>query len=579
MKFSFVSEVFQIIENESSRLAITQLLADLLKKSTATEAKIICNISLGQLHPPYVGTQFKMAEKGVIKAIAKFLNEPNSNISASVKNFGDVGLVLAEYTWQRKNDLTVPEVYEKLVDIEKISGIGSQEQKTDKLLELLKELDAISAKYVVRIILGKLRLGFSDMTIVDALSWMVAGDKSLRRIIEHAYNICADIGLIAHDLKEYGIDAIERMKIHIGIPIIPAAAERLPTAHAIMDKIGPLVMAQSKIDGFRLQIHIDNTESEKKIHFFSRNMQDMTGMFPDLVEAFKKFDVKQIICEGEAVAFNQHTGTFLPFQETVKRKRKYGITEAAQEFPLQLFIFDVLYLNGQSLLDVGHEKRRDAVLRVFGQSENPIIRVIEEKVITSSKELLDFFNHNIAAGLEGIVVKRPDAIYQPGKRNFNWIKLKRQEEGHLDDTLDCVILGYYTGHGKRAKFGIGAFLVGVYNKKNDCFETIAKIGTGLKDNDWVELKQKCESLVVNHKPNNVVCSKDLYPDFWVQPEIVVLVRADEITRSPAHTAAKTGDTEGYALRFPRFMGYRPDKSAFEATTASEIVHMFKDQYA
>ena len=574
-----MSETFQSIEQESSRLAMTQLLADLLRQATPSEAAIICNISLGQLHPPYIGTQFNMAQKGVVRAIAKFLGESESTVLSNAKKLGDVGLVLGQYSWQSDDELTVHQVYSALEEIEKAAGIGSQEAKIDRLFQLLKQLDPISAKYIARIILGKLRLGFSDMTVVDALSWMVAGDKSLRPIIEHAYNICADIGLIASDLKEHGIEAFEKMKIHIGIPIIPAAAERLPTAQAIMEKIGPKVIAQPKIDGFRLQIHIDNTGKKPVLHFFSRNMQDMTGMFPDLVEAFETFKLQQVICEGEAIAYDPNTGTFLPFQETVKRKRKHGIEEAAQEFPLQVFIFDVLYLNGKPLLDVGHEERRQKTVEVFGQTENPIVRVIEEKMITSSQELLDYFNHNIAAGLEGVVVKRPDAIYQPGKRNFNWIKLKRQEEGHLEDTLDCVILGYYAGSGKRAKFGIGAFLVGAYNKREDRFETIAKIGTGLKDHDWIDLKKKCDELAIAHKPVNVECSKEIYPDVWVEPEIVCLIRADEITKSPAHMAGKTEKTEGYALRFPRFMGYRPDKSAFEATTVAEIEQMFKNQYA
>src|SRR5690606_31045853 len=183
-----------------------------------------------------------------------------------------------------------------------------------------------------------------------------------------------------------------------------------------------------------------------------------------------------------------------------------------------------------------------------------------------------------AIGLEGLVVKRPNARYEPGKRNFNWIKLKRQEEGHLEDTLDCVILGYYPGSGKRAEFGIGAFLVGVYNKSHDSFQTVAKIGTGLKDDEWKDLKKRCDAIVVDHKPVNVECSKELAPDVWVFPEIICMIRADEITKSPLHTAGKSKKTLGYALRFPRFMGYRPDKEVYDATTAHEIERLYEDQF-
>jgi len=196
----------------------------------------------------------------------------------------------------------------------------------------------------------------------------------------------------------------------------------------------------------------------------------------------------------------------------------------------------------------------------------------------SAQELEAYFNATITHGLEGLVVKRDDAVYQPGKRNFNWIKLKRQESGSLDDTIDCVVLGYYMGHGKRATFGIGAFLVGVYNEKADCFETVAKIGTGLTDGEWKDLKKSCDALIREHKPSNIVCAKELYPDVWCYPEIVVLVRADEITLSPLHSAGKTDENLGYALRFPRIMGYRPDKKAVEATTVKEITSMFHVQF-
>ena len=517
-----------------------------------------------------------LAEKNVAKALALLLDLSETTILEKAKKEGDLGLLIKEDAWRAKDDLTVNQVYKELCAIEEMSGTGSAEEKIHALVELLKQVDPLAARYIVRIIIGKLRLGFSDMTIVDALSWMEVGDKSLRDIIENAYNVCADIGLIAQDLKEFGIKKIEKVQAHVGIPILPSAAERLPTAAAIIEKIGPCV-AQAKLDGFRLQIHIDKTKAKPVIHFYSRNLQDMSAMFPDLTAAFENLDVKTIICEGEAIVYDPNTGSFSKFQETVKRKRKHGIEEAIKDFPLQVFIFDLMYLNGKDVMNLTHEERRALLTEVFDVS-NPLIRIIEEKHVRTAKELEDYFYANIASGLEGLVVKRPDAIYQPGKRNFNWIKLKRQEEGHLEDTIDCVILGYYAGEGKRAHFGIGAFLVGVYNKKEDRFETIAKIGTGLKDEDWKDLKKKCDALKVSHEPKNVICVKELYPDVWIEPEIVCRIRADEITISPLHTAARTESKQGYALRFPRFMGYRTDKSTTEATTIDEIEHLYNDQF-
>jgi DNA ligase-1 len=301
-------------------------------------------------------------------------------------------------------------------------------------------------------------------------------------------------------------------------------------------------------------------------------------MFPDLAAALLTIDVDTIILEGEAIGYDPNTGSFLPFQETVKRKRKHGIEKATEEFPLKLFLFDILYLNGKDLLDLTHEDRRKKLLSVMKHFKPDNVHVIDEVTINTAEELEAYFLKTVEKGLEGLVVKRPDAIYQPGKRNFNWIKLKRQEEGHLEDTIDCVILGYYKGSGKRASFGIGAFLVGLYNKDLDCFQTVAKIGTGLKDEQWKDLKKKCDEFIIKEQPHNVQCAKELVPDVWVSPEIVCVILADEITLSPLHTAGKTKDKPGYALRFPRFIEYRLDKGPFEATTVTEIKRLYEDQF-
>lgn len=577
MDFKQVTIVFEEIDKTSSRTEITRLLGELFKKATPHEANIISNLSMGLLRPPYKGTQFNLAEKNLTKIVAQLLDKSESTVAEQAKKKGDLGLVVQEGQWKSHKNPSITHVYNDLSAIEEISGTGSQEEKGKSVLELLQSLDPTSAKYVIRIIMGTLRLGFSDMTLIDALSWASTGDKSLRPLIEHAYNICVDIGLIAQTLKEHGKKALSRMEVQIGIPIRPAAAERLPTAKDIYEKLGHCV-AQPKLDGFRLQIHVKKSAQKTEIHFFSRNLQDMSAMFPDLVAEFKKLDVKELICEGEAIVYDEETNSYLPFQETVKRKRKHDIETVSAEYPLHAPIFDLLYFDGSSYMDKTHEQRRKKLKEIFKSLKSDKVMVIEEKEISSAKELENYFLQNISSGLEGLVVKRPDSIYQPGKRNFNWIKLKRQEEGHLEDTLDVVILGYNAGSGKRAHFGIGAFLVGVYNKERDLYQTIAKIGTGLSDEGWKELKKKCDKIKTDHKPALVDCPKELVPDVWVTPELVCMVRADEITMSPVHTAGKTADHLGYALRFPRFMAYREDKSATDATTVKEIRRLYDDQY-
>ncbi len=572
LKFIELAKLFSEIEETSSRNIITQKLADFFSKCSSTEAQIITYLSLGTLRPPYIKMQFNLAEKTVKKIVARVLEKSIDWVDEKLKETGDLGELLRSRENNKSScELSITEVYKKLEELELISGEGSVEIRSERLYDILNSVDNLSAVYIVKIVLAKLRLGFSDMTIIDALSWMVSASKKFSGRIEGAYNVCADLGLIAYTIKEDGIEGLDSIKPQLGIPIRPAAAERLPTPSAIIEKLGDCI-AQPKLDGFRLQVHIKKIPNSNKheVWFFSRNLIDMSDMFPDLVEDLKDLNVENVIFEGEAIGYDEQTGSFAPFQETVKRKRKHDIEEFASSLPLKLFVFDILYLNGKSLMNLTHSQRREIAVNLFKNNKNQKVSVIEEKKITTAEQLEKYFLENISAGLEGLVVKKPDSIYQPGKRNFNWIKLKRHEKGHLEDTIDAVVLGYYNGHGKRATFGIGAFLVGIYDPKNDNFLTVAKIGTGLKDEGWVELKSKCDRIITKNKPHNVDCPTALYPDTWVDPEIVVVVRADEITKSPLHSS-------GLALRFPRFVSYSIDKSPTQATSLHELKRLFEDQ--
>ncbi len=582
MKFSHVAKAFHQIEQESSRLTMTALLADLFKQADPEEAATIAYMALGGIYPDYKGYTFNFAEKNMIGVLGSLFNKETSVISAAVKKLGDLGAVFAEYQQPKSTAdiLTISKLKEQLDELLSIKGSRSQEAKEELLTSLLYETDPLSGKYIMRIILGKLRLGFSDMTLLDAASWMMTGDKTLRPRLEQAYNVCADIGCIVKKLKDHDASGLATITITAGIPVRPAAAERMNSAEEIINKLGPCI-AQPKLDGFRLQVHIDKTQQIPTIKFFSRNLQDMSAMFPDLYKVVQQLQVTTMIAEGEAIAYDLETGSFLPFQETVKRRRKHDVADTAQSIPLRLYLFDLLLLDGISLLDQPYTKRRQHLAEIINNTplvDATSIMLIEEQTMTTAPQLYNYFEQTVAQGLEGLVLKRPDAPYQAGKRNFNWIKFKRHETGNLDDTIDCVILGYYAGHGKRATFGIGALLVGVYNEQHDTFETIAKIGTGLTDLEWMDAKTVCDDLKVDHQPANVVCPKELYPDVWTDPRQVCIIRADEITKSPLHTAGKTTQESGLALRFPRFMGRRDDKSATDVTTVTEIKELFSLQF-
>ncbi|MEX2053713.1 MAG: ATP-dependent DNA ligase [Patescibacteria group bacterium] len=568
MRFSRLAEYFSRIEATPKRLEITAILAELLKESSPEEIDKICYLVLGQLAPLYEGVEFNLAGKMLIRVMAEAYMVPGAEVEKITKEKGDLGdaaELLAQQSRVHSSQLTVGQVYTKLREVAEDSGAGSSARKVQGMAELFRSLDPLSVRYVARIPVASLRLGFSDKTILDALSVAEVGNKSLRPVIERAYNVSADIGRIAKLVKSQGVKSLEKIEVEVGVPVRMASAERLPTPAEIIEKMGGKLAAEPKYDGFRVQVHVEGRE----VKIFSRNLENTTLMFPDIVEAVQKLPAKSLIMEGEAIAFNPETEEFEPFQETTKRKRKYGVAEKATELPLKVFCFDLLYLNGRDLTRETYEKRRAELVKLI-EEPNTLV-VAEEKVFTDAKELEKFFMENIEHGLEGIVAKRLDGVYQAGVRNFNWVKLKRVEEGKLEDTIDCVVLGYYTGRGKRTQFGIGGFLVGVYDERNDVFKTISRVGSGLTDEEWREMKKRVDELKTKEKPKNADVAKEHTPDVWADPRIVVAIRADEITKSPLHTAG------GLALRFPRLMAFRDDKEPGQATTVAEVEKMFREQ--
>jgi len=597
MKFLELAQYFSRIEATTKRLEITDILAELLKKSSPQEIDKITYLALGQLASLYEGIEFNLAEKMLIKILSSAYETAEQNVKALYKKLGDLGEVAEELATRKKQKatgLTVDKVYRELRRVAEVSGTGSQEKKIIWMANLLRDLDPLSVRYIVRIPIKKLRLGFMDKTILDALSVAEIGDKSARVDIERAYNVSADIGKIARVVKEKGIKGLAEIEVEVGTPIRMASAERLPTTEDILEKMGGKTAAEPKFDGLRVQVHLDKSRKLKErvsseqlsllgkeiggpwVKIFSRNLEDTTAMFPEIVEAVQKLPVKSLIFEGEAIAYNPETEEFEPFQETAKRKRKYGIKEKAAELPLKVFAFDLLFIDGKNTTQESYKVRRGRLERLIKGQEDTIL-LAEEQEFTDPQKLEEFFIEQVEHGLEGIMTKRLDGVYQAGVRNFNWVKLKRVEAGHLADTIDCVVLGYYKGRGRRAKFGIGGFLAAVYDEKSDSFKTISRVGSGLKDEEWRQMKKRIDDLKTKGKPKNVDVVKGLTPDVWADPSIVVAIRADEITRSPMHTAGVHGDEPGLALRFPRLMAFRDDKNPEQATTVSEVEELFRQE--
>ncbi len=584
MQFTDLARAFDAIESTNARRELVALLADLFGSAQDHELQPLIYLCQGRLAPAFVPLEFGMAEKTVADAIARAYGIDRAAVLTRYNTLGDLGRVAAELrqAWHANQPpdsggapdiaLDVTAIYTRLREVAEASGTGSLARKTELLAALLRQVDQIGAKHLVRIPLGQLRLGIGDPTILDALSVAQQGDRSLRPTLEAAYNRISDLGLLAHLLRTQGMAAVAAITIRPGNPVRPALAERLPDATAILARLGPCLV-EPKFDGFRLQVHRAGDE----VRIFSRNLEEMSAMFPEVTEATRRLRAGDAIFEGEVLAYNPATEEFLPFQQTTRRRRKHGVGELAAELPLRLFVFDLLYVSGTDLTPLPYTERRKQLRNLLGETEERGVLAAAPAELVSEPEALErFFEQSISQGLEGIVAKKPDAPYQAGARNFNWVKLKRVSAGHIQDTVDCVILGYLYGRGKRAAFGVGALLVGVYDPERDEFATVTKIGTGLSDAEWRDVRERCDRITVEQRPARVTAL--ITPSAWVEPQVVIEVLADEITRSPMHTCGMREGESGYALRFPRLVSFRDaDKRPEDATTVAEIMTLYAQQ--
>lgn len=585
MKFKDLSKHLEKLEGTTSRNTMIELLAELFKEADASEMDKMIYLLQGRVAPLYEPIEFGMAEKQMLKAIAVAYGVSDKEILAEYKKIGDLGTLAEKLGSQLSvhgSQTTVSEVFDALKKVAETGGAGSVEKKIEIVSNLLKSLDPLSARFVSRIPVGKMRLGFSDMTVLDSLAWMIDGTKALRKEIEPVFNIRPDLGYIAKTIKEKGVKGLASATPVPFTPVLMARAERLSSGEEIIKKIGECAI-EPKIDGFRLQIHKKGNE----VKLITRNLEDVTFMYPDIVEGIQKqIKAEDAILEGEAIAYNPETGEFLPFQITTQRRRKYDIEQMAKKIPLKLMAFELLFYDGKNMIGKPYSERRKALASLI--REGDVIILNEEEVMNDAKEIENFFDDAISRGLEGILAKKLDGTYQAGARGWNWIKFKRSYSSQLDDTVDCLVMGYYLGRGKRTAFGIGGFLIGVYDKVNDQFVTVSKVGTGLTDEEWRTLAVEGAKLKAKEKPPLYNVDKNLEPDVWMEPEIVVEIKADELTRSPNHTAgrvmkaSKSGsafdvDVPGYALRFPRLEKFRDDRKPEDVTSLREIEEMFEMQ--
>jgi DNA ligase-1 len=576
--FSLLVEAYEQMEATTKRLELTDILVGLFQKLPKDIIDKAVYLTQGKLYPDYLGIEIGLGEKLTLRAIAKSSGIPQNKVEEIYKKLGDLGTVAEKVIKEKKQitffkqPLTIKRVHGTLDKMAKTSGEKSQDIKLKLLVSLLNDAEPEEARYIVRIVLGKLRLGVADYTVLDALAIAFTGSKDNREILERAYNLSSDLGTVAKVVATGGLEAAKTFKIEVGRPIRPMLAERLTTPQEIVAKIGGLCAAEYKYDGERVQIH----KNAEDVNLFSRRLENITSHYPDVIELIRKnVKAEKAIIEGEIVAVDIDTGDFLPFQELMHRRRKYGIEEAMDKYPVSLFLFDILYADGVDYTIKPYSERREALMKLVNLSD----RIQLAKVIFTDdpKEIERFMEQAIQDGCEGLVVKDPKSVYRAGAREFLWIKLKREYRSELTDTIDLVIVGAFHGRGRRAG-RYGAYLMAAYDDEADVFRTTCKVGTGLTDEDLERFTEMLQPLKLERRHPRV--DSKMEADVWVVPEIVIEIIASEITLSPIHTAGfgsiKPGS--GLALRFPKFTGrIRDDKRPEDATTVKELIEMYKNQ--
>ncbi len=465
---------------------MTDLLVNLLKTTPKNIIDKVVYLTQGKLYPDFEGVEIGVAEKLAVKALARASGRKETEIEHDLKTSGDIGGTAQNFLAKRKQStfgaqktLTVQRVYEILDKMSKTSGSGAVDSKMSLLAGLLSDASPKEAKYILRTVTGNLRLGIADMTVLDALAIAYGGGKEARELIERAYSISSDLGKVASIVAEKGIEGIKKFQVVVFEPVRPMLAERLPSAEEILEKLGGKCVAEYKYDGERIQMHKKGSE----VVLYSRRLESISDQYPDAIDLVKKYvNAKEAILEGECVAMDLETGEMRPFQELMHRRRKYGIEEAISQYPVSLFMFDALYVDGKDYTQKPYPVRRRALEKAIAKSDR--VTLAKNIVASNAKQLEAFFEEAIADGCEGLMCKAigKESVYQAGARGWLWIKYKRDYKSEMTDTVDLVVVGAFHGRGKRAG-AYGALLVATYNKKDDTFETVTKLGTGFTDKD------------------------------------------------------------------------------------------------
>ncbi len=579
MEFSLLVDAFEQMEMTSSRLRLTDHLVSLLRMTPTDIIEKVVYLIQGKLRPDFEGIEIGMAEKMILRSLAQSSGMGMTALLEIYRDTGDLGNLAKEAMHHKDQTslmpqrMTVERVYSVLYEIAGTTGPRSQEYKIRLVSSIINESSPRESRYIIKFIMGSLRLGIADNTVMDALSLAFTGTKTNRMLLENAYNVSSDLGTVARILATEGLDAVEKISIALFKPVRPMLAERVPTIEDVFHQVKGSAAAEYKLDGERIQVH----KANERVELFSRRLEKITSHFPDISTIIAGSKLSDAIFEGEVVAIDLDTSNFLPFQVLMHRRRKHGVDEAMKNYPVYLNVFDILYYDGETKTHLPYSDRRKIIERLVRVINDHRILLVPQTLVHDTKSLSNYMSKAIEAGCEGIMVKQLESEYRAGARGYAWIKLKREYGSDLTDTLDLVIVGALYGRGRRVG-RYGALLLAAYDPKTDTFKTASKVGTGFTDQHLADFYNSLGRHLLRHKHPRVDAAIQM--DVWFEPKIVIEIVASEITLSPVHTAAMNAIREKYglALRFPKFTGkIRDDKNAEDATKVEELVTLYSQQ--
>jgi len=607
--YAALTRTFSLIEGTTKRLEKTALLTSFLllviQRSAAGDSKSLLQavyLCINRLSPDYIGMELGIGESLLIKAIGESTGRSIAVVKADLKREGDLGLVAmnsknSQKTLFKPKPLTVSFVFSKLREIALTSGHSSQAKKVSIITKLLAACQDFEAKYIVRSLEGKLRIGNAERSVLAALAHAAALAEKERNgkkwskeklatrleeganVIKAVYSELPTYDKVIPALLEFGIDGLrEHCKLTPGVPLKPMLAKPTKAIGEVLDRFeNKRLTCEYKYDGERAQVH---KLEDGTVGVFSRNSEDMSKKYPDLVEQLPnciKESTKSFVLDAEAVAIDHATGKLMPFQELSRRKRKDVKVEDIQ-VRVCLFAFDLLYLNGEPLLQKPLSERRELLRQHFTvvPGEFDFAKSSDSE---TTDEIQTFLAESVKDGCEGLMVKMLESdvsFYEPSRRSVNWLKLKKDYLAGVGDSLDLVVVGGYYGKGKRTNV-YGAFLLACYDSDSEEFQTICKIGTGFSEEVLQSHYNVLKPLEMTKVRGDVKVG-GAKPDIWFEPKIVWEVLAADLSMSPIYTAAQgLVDDRGISLRFPRFLRIRDDKSADDSTGPDQVAEMYEKQ--